>query len=739
MKKHVVMALSAVCMLAGCKQSKNPVIPVTYPETAKIEHVDKYFGVEVQDPYHWLEDDRAENTTAWVKSQNDVTNSYLEKIPFREKIRKELTKIWNYKRQGAPSKHGNKYFVWKNDGLQNQSVLYISEGLKGEQKVFIDPNAMSEDGTTRVGEVSVSNDNKYVAYTVSSGGSDWQEIRLKDMNGNDMPDVLKWIKFSGIGWYKDGFFYSRYDQPIGSALSEKNEYQKIYYHKLGTEQKDDKLIYQDLKNPLLYHYVSTSKDEKFIYLTVSQGTDGNKLYVGRLSVSDDAFKSAKAKGEFPKADGVMFYLIAGSDFKYEYSVIDNFGDEIYVWTNENAPRYKVIKKTVSLKDSEDLTEQDFEKLGTWQDVIPESENVLTSVVSAGNKLVAEYFENASSKLFTFNRDGSGKTEIKLPEIGSVGGFSGEKDENEFFYSLTSFTNPNTIFRVENINEAKPEMYFETKLAVPCKDLVTEQVWYTSKDGTKVPMFIVHKKGIKLDGNNPTLLYGYGGFNVPVTPSFSISNYFFLLNGGVYVVANLRGGGEFGSDWHKAGTRLQKQNVFDDFIAAAEYLIEKKYTSSEKLAIRGGSNGGLLVGACMTQRPELFKVALPAVGVMDMLRFHKFTVGWGWVDDYGSSDNEQEFPYLKGYSPYHNIKNGTCYPATLVTTADHDDRVVPAHSFKFTAALQAAQAEAQAQGCTNPTLIRIDVMSGHGASSTGKAIAESTDMWSFVFYNLNVKY
>jgi prolyl oligopeptidase len=701
------MAISAqclLCLLAGCKQTKNPVILVTYPSTAKVEHIDNYFGIEVGDPYHWLEDDRSDSTAAWVKSENDVTNAYLAQIPFREKIRKELTKIWDYPRQGVPFKRGNKYFIWKNNGLQNQSVLYVSEGLNGEQTVFIDPNALSEDGTTKVGTLSVSNDNKYVAYTLSSGGSDWNEIHLKNIDGSDLKDILKWVKFTGIGWYKDGFFYSRYDEPKGSALSAKNEYQKVYYHKIGTEQKDDKLIYQDLKHPLLYHHCGTLEDEKYLYLIVSQGTDGNKLYVKDLTKNN-----------------ASFMLVTPNDFKHEYSVVDNFGSEIYVWTNENASHYKVMKIDVAAAKP------------VWQDIIPECEDVLTDVASAGNKLIAEYFHNAASRLYLFNRDGSVKTQIDLPEIGSVSGLSGKKDEKEFFYSLTSFTNPNTVFRVADINDPNPEIYSQTELAVKCNDLVTEQVWYTSKDGTKVPMFIVHKKGIILDGNNPTLLYGYGGFNISVTPSFSVSNYFFLLKGGVYSVANLRGGGEFGSDWHKQGTHLQKQNVFDDFIAAAEYLIANKYTSSEKLAIKGGSNGGLLVGACMTQRPELFKVALPAVGVMDMLRFHKFTVGWGWVDDYGSSDNEEEFHYLYGYSPYHNIKESMCYPATLITTADHDDRVVPAHSFKFAAALQAAQS------CDNPCLIRIDVMSGHGASSTGKAIAEYTDQWAFVFYNLGMKY
>jgi prolyl oligopeptidase len=716
MKRFLIMAISASCLLAGCKQTKNSIIPVTYPSTAKVEHIDNYFGIGVEDPYHWLEDDRSDSTAAWVKAQNEVTDGYLAQIPFREKIREKLTKIWDYPRQGVPSKHGSKYFVWKNNGLQNQSVLYVSEGLNGEQKVFIDPNTLSKDGTTKVGAVSVSNDNKYVAYTLSSGGSDWNEIYIKNIDGGDLKDVLKWVKFTGIGWYGDGFFYSRYDEPKGSALSEKNEYQKIYYHKIGTEQKDDKLIYQDLKNPLLYHYSSTSDDEKYLFITVSKGTDGNNIWVCDLTKGD------LSKCDLTKRQSLCFSLLTtvNIDFKYEYSVIDNFGSEIYVWTNENAPRYKVMKIDVAAANPK------------WGDIIPESEDVLTGVASAGNKLVAEYFHNAASTLCLFNRDGSGKMEIKLPEIGSVGGFSGKKDESEFFYSLTSYTNPNTVFRIADMDNPNPEVYVQTELSVKCNDLITEQVWYTSKDGTKVPMFITHKKGIKLDGNNPTLLYGYGGFNISLTPSFSISNYFFLLNGGVYAVANLRGGGEFGSDWHKQGTRLQKQNVFDDFIAAAEYLVANKYTSPEKLAIKGGSNGGLLVGACMTQRPDLFKVALPAVGVMDMLRFHKFTVGWGWVDDYGSSDNEEEFHCLHGYSPYHKIKDGTCYPATLITTADHDDRVVPAHSFKFAAALQTAQR------CDNPCLIRIDVMSGHGASSTGKAIAEATDQWSFVFYNLNIK-
>ncbi|MDR3181063.1 MAG: prolyl oligopeptidase family serine peptidase [Prevotellaceae bacterium] len=700
MKKITFLTSMAILLMSSCTQ--HPQIKVVYPETKKTDYKDVYFGKEVADPYRWLEDDRSDETADWVKAENEVTFGYLSQIPFRDAIAASLTEIWNYPRQGLPRKVGDKYFVWKNDGLQNQSVLYIMDGLDGEPREFINPNTLSAEGTTAVGSLSPSNDNKYVAYTVSVGGSDWKEIHVKDIDGNDLPDVIKWVKFSGISWNGNGFYYTGYEAPKGSALSQKNEYSKVYYHKLGTAQSQDKLIYQDLKNPLRYNNAYATEDGRFLLLIVSGGTSGNSLAVKNLKQPGSDFRA----------------LVAG--FDWDYTPIENFDNELYVLTNDGAPRYKLLKIDPTAK-----------KLA-WETVIPESEDVLQSVSVIGGKLVATYLHDAHSKMYVYDKDGKLEIELALPGIGSVAGISGDKKENEMFYGFTSFTTLNDIYRLD-ISNPQPELYKSITLNVPIGKYVTEQVFYESKDGTKVPMFIVYKEGTKKNGKNPTLLYAYGGFNISLTPSFSVSRMFFLEQGGIYAVANLRGGGEYGEEWHKAGTKLQKQNVFDDFIAAAEYLINEKYTSPEKLAIRGGSNGGLLVGACMTQRPELFKVALPAVGVMDMLRFHKFTVGWGWVSDYGSSDNEEEFNYLLGYSPLHNIKPGVCYPATLVTTADHDDRVVPAHSFKFTATMQEAQA------CDNPVLIRVETMAGHGAGKPiSKAIEEEADVWAFVCYNLGMK-
>ncbi len=702
MKKLFILSTIPLLAMISCKQN----MTVKYPETKKTDHIDEYFGVKVADPYRWLEDDRSPETAEWVKTENNVTFDYLEKIPFRNDIKEALTKIWNYPKEGIPFKAGSRYMVFKNDGLQNQSVLYIMDGLNGEPRVFLDPNTMSKEGTTAIGSLSLSNDNKYLAYTVSSGGSDWREIRIKDLEGNDLPDIIKWVKFSYISWCGDGFYYSCYDAPKGSALSEQNQFNKVYFHKLGTKQEDDVLVYSNMENPLRYNNAYATDDERFLILDISEGTDGNRLSVKPLN---------NAKADFiPLTDS----------FNYNFYIIDNFGDDIYIMTNQNAPRYKLMK--VNIRSGKPK----------WETVIPESEDVLTSASVIGDKIVAIYLHNAHSKMYTFDKNGRQKTEIVLPEIGTVGGLSGKKGQSELFYSFSSYATPSTIYRIADINAPvlQQEVYKETQLNIKPSKYVTEQVFYESKDGTKVPMFITYKEGMQRDGQNPTLLYGYGGFNNSVTPGFNIINMLFLENGGIYVVANLRGGGEFGSEWHKAGTKLQNQNVFDDFIAAAEHLIKEKYTAPEKLAIRGGSNGGLLVGACMTQRPELFKVALPAVGVMDMLRFHKFTVGWGWVGDYGSSDNKEEFHYLLGYSPLHNIKEGVCYPATLITTADHDDRVVPAHSFKFAATMQAAQA------CDNPVLIRIETMAGHGAGkSTTKAIEEAADMWAFTFYNLGMEF
>ncbi len=705
MKKYLLMTLIAALAMS-CTQQPKP-ISVAYPETQKTDYKDVYFGQEIADPYHWLEDDRSAETAEWVKAENSVTFGYLAQIPYREKIKEQLTTMWNYPRQGVPFKVGKNYFAWKNDGLQNQSVLYIMDSLTGAPKEFINPNTLSEQGTTSIGSLSPSLDHQYVAYTTSVGGSDWKEIHVKDMEGNDLKDVIQWVKFSGISWDKNGFYYSCYDAPKGSALSQKNEFNKVYYHKLGTAQKDDKLVYEDKAHALRYNTAYATKDGRFLILDISEGTGGNMLCVKDLNKPGSSFRT----------------LVSGLD--KDYNVVENFGNDLYIVTNAEAPRYKLVKVDPTAKELK------------WEDVIVENENdVLQSVEVIGEKLVAQYLHNAYSKVLVYDQKGNFEKELELPEIGTVSGISGEKGDNEMFYAFTSYSTPGAIYRAD-IGMVQSELYQATELSIKPAKYITEQVWYESKDGTPVPMFIVYKEGTKMNGKNPTLLYGYGGFNVSKTPGFSISNLFFLEQGGIYVVANLRGGGEFGEEWHLAGTKLNKQNVFDDFIAAAEYLIKNKYTSPEKLAIQGGSNGGLLVGACMTQRPELFKVALPAVGVMDMLRFHKFTVGWGWVGDYGSSDNEEELHYLLGYSPLHNIKEGVCYPATLITTADHDDRVVPAHSFKFAAAMQAAQ---QKEGCTNPILIRIETMAGHGAGKpVSKSIEEAADMWSFVLYNLGMNY
>jgi len=702
MKKIILISLIAF-IAVSCKQKT---IKVQYPETKTVEHVDVYFGTEVADPYRWLEDDLSDETAEWVKAENEVTYNYLSQIPFRDDIREALTKIWNYPKEGTPFKSGNYYFMYKNDGLQNQSVLYIMDELDGEPRAFLDPNTMSDKGTVALSGMSISNDYKYMAYSVSAAGSDWREIRVREIaTGNDLPDVLNWVKFSGMAWYQDGFFYSRYDAPEGSALSAKNTFAKVYYHKLGTAQKDDKLIFEDSKNAMRYYYAGTTDDERYLFLSISGGTSGNALAIKELNKPNSTFRT----------------IVPGME--KEYNIIENIGNEILVLTNEDAPRYKVIKCNPTAKNI------------SWETVIPESpEDVLVSASVVGEKIVVKYLHNAYSKLCIFDLNGNLEHNIELPEIGTVGSISGNKGENELFYSFTSFTTVNDIYRLD-VSNPIPELYKSIKLNTEISKYKTEQIFFESKDGTKVPMFLVYKEGLKKDGKNPTLLYGYGGFNATYTPSFSVSNILFLENGGIYVLANIRGGGEFGEQWHKAGTKMQKQNVFDDFIAAAEYLIKEKYTSPEKLAIRGGSNGGLLVGACMIQRPDLFKVALPAVGVMDMLRFHKFTVGWGWVGDYGSSeDSEEMFKYLLGYSPLHTLKEGVCYPATLVTTGDHDDRVVPAHSFKFAATLQ------QAQACDNPVLIRIETQAGHGAGKpTAKVIDEATDMWAFTFYNLGMKY
>lgn len=701
MKTRFLLVLAGIFLMGQTNAQQK----MNYPEAKKTAVTDNYFGTVIADPYRWLEDDNSDETTKWVEAENEVTEVYLSKIPFRQQIKDRLTKLWNYPRYGVPFHEGEYYFFFKNDGIQNQSVLYIQKSLKDKPKVFLDPNKLSADGTVALGSYSVSKDGKYFAYSISSSGSDWNQIYVMETaTGKQLNDKIEWVKFSGISWKNDGFYYSSYDKPTGGGeLSSKNEYHKVYYHQLGRPQSEDQLIYSNNEFPLRNYGGYTTEDENYLIISESESTSGNSLYIKDLNKKDAPFVKV--------AEG----------FKYEYNVVHNEGNVFYIHTNDDAPRYRLIAISLDKPAKEN-----------WKVIIPEKEEVLQEVHVISGKFVAQYMKDATSKANVVDLTGKLLYEMKLPGIGTLTGFSSKKDQNIGFYAYTSFTFPSTIYTY-NANLNKSEVLYSSELDFDNSPYVSEQIFYKSKDGTSIPMFIVHKKDIKLDGNNPVYLYGYGGFNISLTPSFSVSRLVFLENGGIVAIANLRGGGEYGEDWHQAGTKLQKQNVFDDFISAAEYLIEKKYTSAKKIAIAGGSNGGLLVGACMTQRPELFGVALPAVGVMDMLRFHKFTIGWAWTGDYGSSDNEEEFKYLLGYSPLHNLKKGVCYPPTLVTTADHDDRVVPAHSFKFAATLQ------EVQSCNNPALIRIETKAGHGAGKPiSKMIDEATDMWSFVMYNLGMK-
>jgi len=677
---------------------------MTYPVTKTVDQVDDYFGTKVADPYRWLEDDRSAETEAWVKAQNAVTFGHLEQIPFREALKKRLMDIYNYPRYSAPFRVGGHYFFSKNDGLQNQSVIYIQKGLEGTPEVFIDPNALSADGTIKIYLLGPSGCKTKMAIMRGEAGSDWGEIRVMDIATKaELPDRIRWVKFSGTAWWKDGFFYSRYDQPpAGGELTAKNEFQKVFYHKLGDPQEKDILVYQDTKNPLLYFSVSVSEDEKYAFLTVSAGTSGTELY----------WKSLEAPGtEFS-------LLIPG--FEADSYVLDNIGDKFLVQTNLHAPNARIV-----LVDPREPAEN------KWTTIIPEKLEVLSGAGMAGGKLFCSYLKDASTKVFQYEPDGALIREVALPGLGSAGGFGGWKDDRVVFYTFTSYNYPTTIFKFD-IASGASEVFRKPEVKFNPEDFTVKQVFYASKDGTKVPMFIVHKKDLALDGGNPCFLTAYGGFNISLQPSFSPAHIALLENGVVFAEPNLRGGGEYGETWHKAGMLGNKQNVFDDFIAAAEYLIAEKYTSPERLGIEGGSNGGLLVGACMTQRPDLFRVALPAVGVMDMLRYHKFTVGWGWIVEYGSSDNEKDFAYLYKYSPLHNLKAGVRYPATLVTTADHDDRVVPAHSFKFIAALQKCQAGPE------PVLIRIETRSGHGSSNLTKGIEITADTFSFFLFHTGAK-
>ncbi|WP_163716558.1 prolyl oligopeptidase family serine peptidase [Mangrovibacterium lignilyticum] len=677
-----------------------------YPKTSKGDITDEYFETVVEDPYRWLEDDNSAETEQWVRDENEVTFAYLKELPNRDKISQHLTSLMNYERFGAPFKKGGKYFYFKNDGLQNQSVLYMTDSLASDASVLLDPNTLSDDGTVALSSVTISDDAKYLVYSIARSGSDWNEIFVKNIESGDMlDDHLVWVKFSGLSWYDGGIFYSAYDAPeAGSELSKSNEYQKVFYHKIGTTQSKDVLIQESTEHPKRMYGAGVTEDKRFLVLSSSEGTSGNAVSIKDLS--------GKTAGFVPLMES----------YEYDFDVVENIGDGLFVKTNYKAPRYRLVKI-----DFKNPVEDE------WVEILPEQEDVLESVSFNGGKIVAQYMKDAHNIVSVYDVDGKFDYELTLPGLGSVGGFTGKKEEDESFFSYTSFNTPGEIYKY-NFATKSLELYFRPKVDFNPDDFVVKQEFYTSKDGTKVPMFIVHKKDIQLKGDNPALLYGYGGFNISLTPSYSSTRMVFLENGGVLAIANLRGGGEYGEDWHKAGTKLQKQNVFDDCIAAAEFLISSKYTKADKLALQGGSNGGLLVGAVVNQRPDLFKVALPAVGVLDMLRYQDFTIGWAWAGDYGRSDDSKEmFDYLYAYSPYHNLKKGGRYPAVLVTTADHDDRVVPAHSFKYAARLQEYNAGEL------PTLIRIDTKAGHGAGKpTAKVIEEYTDVWAFTFYHLGLK-
>ena len=681
---------------------------LVYPHTAQTEQTDNYHGVEVKDPYRWLENPDSDSTKAWVKAQNEVTTGYLETITAKDKIQQRLTQLWNYEKYGSPFKRGQRYFYFKNDGLQNQSVLYTLNSLDESGKVLFDPNTLSEDGTIALAGLSISDDGNWMAYGLSNAGSDWVEYRVRNIaTGEDNADHLKWIKFSGASWTKDnqGFFYSRYDEPNEQTkLEDVNYYQKLYYHRLGTEQTEDTLIYHRPDQKEWGFSGSVTEDGRYLIIGVWLGTDSKNLVF---------YKNL----EEPNSEVVELI----SQFEASYSVIDHDQDVFWVQTDFHAPKGKVI--AINLDNPEKHN---------WQEIIPEATETLESVGLLNNQFVTDYLQDARSQIKIYDLDGTFVRKVKLPGIGSAGGFGGKREDTETFYTFTSFTTPATIYRYD-MTTGESKLFRQPQVDFNPDEYQTQQIFYTSKDGTKVPMFITHKKGIELDGNNPTYLYAYGGFNISLTPNFSVSNLIWLEMGGIYAVPNLRGGGEYGEAWHQAGMKQQKQNVFDDFIAAAEWLIEHKYTRKSKLAIAGGSNGGLLVGACMTQRPDLFAAAIPAVGVLDMLRFHKFTIGWAWCAEYGNPDNEQDFKTLYAYSPLHNLQEGTAYPATMITTADHDDRVVPAHSFKFAAALQAAH-----RG-DNPVLIRIETKAGHGAGKpTSKIIEEVADKWAFLVANLGME-
>ncbi|HLT32593.1 MAG TPA: prolyl oligopeptidase family serine peptidase [Aquaticitalea sp.] len=699
-----------ILMVTSCKnekeQKENSVVAVTYPETKMADSASIYFGEKIKDPYRWLEDDMSDETAEWVKAQNVVTGNYLDNIPYREELKDRLTEIWNYERISAPFIEGDYTYYYKNDGLQNQSVVYRKKNDEANEEVFLDPNTFTDDGTISLGGINFSKDGKIAAYSISEGGSDWRKIIVMDAQTKEIiEDTLIDIKFSAISWKNnDGFYYSSYDKPKGSELSAKTDQHKLFYHKLGTPQKDDQLVYGGTpEQKHRYIYGNVTEDGKYLFISPRVSTSGNKLLMKDLSTPDS---------------GIVTIL---DDTNSDTYVIENVGSKLYLVTNRNAPNQKIVTVDASNPTPEN-----------WIDFIPETENVLSASTGSGY-VFAKYMVDAISKVKQYDYNGKLVRDVQLPGVGTVGGFGGKKEDTVLYFSFSNHTTPSTIYAF-NPKIGQSSVYKKPSIDFNPDDFESKQVFYTSKDGTKIPMIISHKKGLILSGKNPTILYGYGGFNVSLTPSFSITNAVWMEQGGIYAVPNLRGGGEYGKKWHDAGTQMKKQNVFDDFIAAAEYLIENNYTSSDYLAISGGSNGGLLVGATMTQRPDLMQVALPAVGVLDMLRYHTFTSGAGWAYDYGTAEDSREmFEYLKGYSPVHNVKNGVEYPATLVTTGDHDDRVVPAHSFKFAAELQSKHTG------TNPTLIRIETDAGHGAGTpVSKSIEQYADIFGFTLYNMGFK-
>lgn len=702
MQKTIFLLTATAWLFTACTPMEEKTKTLDYPKAQTVDVVDSYFGTDISDPYRWLENDTSAETNAWVDAENAVTKSYLDQIPFRQGMKDRLQKLWNYPKIGLPFKKGDFWYFYKNDGLQAQSILYQIANLDTEPQVFINPNEFSIDGTIALAGLSFSKNGQYCAYSISKGGSDWNEIFVMDVASKKLlADHIQWVKFSGISWFKDGFFYGRFPAPKdGDALKGKNLNQMVYYHQVGTEQDADELKYKNDEFPERMYWIGATKDERFLMLGAEDPNNrGNSL----------SYKKADAQD----------WTVVENGFEYQIGIVGNIGDTIFIETNQDAPKNRVYSVQAT-----DLEQKQTE-------VVAEKEDVLQGAVVKGKYLITSYLHNASSEAFVLNADGSLKHQVSLPGIGDLSGFNGDDETLTLFYSFSSFTIPSLTYQYD-IEQNLSTLYRKSELDFNMDDYETQQVFFASKDGTQIPMFIVSKKGIELNGLNPTMLYGYGGFNISLTPSFSVDRLLWLEQGGIYVQVNLRGGGEFGEAWHEAGTKLNKQNVFDDFIAAAEYLISNKYTSSPYLAISGRSNGGLLVGATMTQRPDLMKVAFPGVGVLDMLRYHKFTIGYYWADDYGTSDDSIQFGNLIQYSPLHNLHEGTCYPSTLIVTADHDDRVFPAHSFKFAAQLQAVQS------CAKPTLIRIDKNAGHGAGKpTEMIIQDKVDMWAFAFYEMGI--